>query len=146
MEIFRLLGTIAIDAQQANEAITDTTERASDAENKVAGAFAKIGGAAVRFGTALVTAGAAIGGAWIAAIESTREYRTQMGMLDAAFQTAGHSTEAARQTYSDLNAVLGDSAQATEASQHLAKLTDSEKYGWSLYTVRGVGYKFATTQ
>ena len=24
------------------------------------------------------------------------------------------------------------------------KLTDSEKYGWSLYTVRGIGYKFAT--
>lgn len=122
-----MLGTIAIDAQQANEAITDTTERAQDAENKVAGAFAKIGGAAVKVGTALVTAGAAIGGAWVAAIESTREYRTQMGMLDTAFQTANHSTEAARQTYSDLNAVLGDSAQATEAAQHLAKLADSEK-------------------
>lgn len=122
-----MLGTIAIDAQQANEAITDTTERAQDAENKVAGAFARIGGAAVKVGTALVTAGAAIGGAWVAAIESTREYRTQMGMLDTAFQTANHSTEAARQTYSDLNAVLGDSAQATEASQHLAKLADSEK-------------------
>lgn len=127
MEIFRLLGTIAIDAQQANEAITDTTERASDAESKVAGAFTKIGGAAVKFGTALVTAGAAVGGAWVAAIESTREYRTQMGMLDAAFQTANHSTEAARKTFSDLNAVVGDSAQATEAAQHLAKLTDSEK-------------------
>ena len=122
-----MLGTIAIDAQQANEAITDTTERAQDAENKVAGAFTRIGGAAVKVGTALVTAGAAIGGAWVAAIESTREYRTQMGMLDTAFQTANHSTEAARQTYSDLNAVLGDSAQATEASQHLAKLADSEK-------------------
>ena len=24
------------------------------------------------------------------------------------------------------------------------KLADSEKYGWSLYTVRGIGYKFAT--
>ena len=24
------------------------------------------------------------------------------------------------------------------------KLADSEKYGWSLYTVRGVGYKFST--
>ena len=24
------------------------------------------------------------------------------------------------------------------------KLVDSEKYGWSLYTVRGIGYKFAT--
>ena len=122
-----MLGTIAIDAQQANEAITDTTKRASDAENKVAGAFTKIGGAAVKFGTALVTAGAAVGGAWVAAIESTREYRTQMGMLDAAFQTANHSTEAARKTFSDLNAVVGDSAQATEAAQHLAKLTDSEK-------------------
>lgn len=82
-----MLGTIAIDAQQANEAITDTTERASDAENKVAGAFSRIGGAAVKVGTAIVTAGAAIGGAWITAIESTREYRTQIGMLDTAFQT-----------------------------------------------------------
>ena len=24
------------------------------------------------------------------------------------------------------------------------KLTDSEKYGWTLYTVRGIGYKFST--
>ncbi len=127
MEIFRLLGTIAIDAQQANEAITDTTERARDAEDQVSGAFSRIGGAAATFGAAFITTGAALGGAWIAAIESTREYRTQMGMLDTAFQTAGHSTDAARQTFSDLNAVLGDSAQATEASQHLAKLTDSEK-------------------
>ena len=127
MEIFRLLGTIAIDAQQANEAITDTTERASDAENKVAGAFARIGGAAVRIGTAFVTAGAALGGAWVAAIESTREYRTQMGMLESAFQTAGHSTETARKTFSDLNAVLGDSGQATEAAQQIALLADNEK-------------------
>lgn len=122
-----MLGTIAIDAQQANEAITDTTERARDAEDQVSGAFSRIGGAAATFGAAFITTGAALGGAWIAAIESTREYRTQMGMLDTAFQTAGHSTDAARQTFSDLNAVLGDSAQATEASQHLAKLTDSEK-------------------
>lgn len=48
-------------------------------------------------------------------------------MLDTAFITNGHTTEAARKTYSDLNAVLGDSGQATEASQHLAKLTDNEK-------------------
>jgi len=26
------------------------------------------------------------------------------------------------------------------------KLTDSEKYGWTIYTVRGIGYKFATNQ
>jgi phage-related minor tail protein len=127
MEIFRLLGTIAIDAQQANQAITDTTEQADDAQQKVSDAFTKIGGAALKIGTAFVAAGAVLGGAFVAAIESTREYRTQIGMLETAFQTAGHSTEAAKQTFSDLNAVLGDSAQATEAAQHLALLTDSEK-------------------
>lgn len=68
-----------------------------------------------------------MGGAWLAATESTREYRTQMGMLETAFQTAGHSTEAAKQTYTDLNAVLGDSASATEAAQQLALIAKNEE-------------------
>lgn len=50
-----------------------------------------------------------------------------MGMLDTAFQTAGHSSEAAKQTYSDLNAVLGDSGAATEAAQQLALISDNEE-------------------
>ena len=50
-----------------------------------------------------------------------------MAKLDTAFVASGHSSEAAKQTYSDLNAVLGDSGQATEAAQHLAKLTKSEQ-------------------
>ena len=48
-------------------------------------------------------------------------------MLDTAFQTSGHSSETARKTYSELNAVLGDSGQATEAAQQLAKVADSEQ-------------------
>lgn len=50
-----------------------------------------------------------------------------MGKLDAAFVVSGHSSEAAKRTYSDLNAVLGDSGQATEAAQHLAKLAKTEQ-------------------
>lgn len=68
-----------------------------------------------------------LGGAWVAAIEGSREYRAEMAKLDTAFVVNGHSSEAAKQTYSDLNAVLGDSGQATEAAQHLAKLTKSEQ-------------------
>lgn len=68
-----------------------------------------------------------MGGAFIAAVEGTREYRTQMGQLETAFATADHSAGAAKKTYSDLNAVLGDSGQATEAAQQLALLADSEK-------------------
>ena len=127
MDIFKLLGTIAIDNEQANEALDDTSRRASETGNETESAFSKIGNVALTVGKAVVTAGAALGGAWIAAIEGTREYRTEMGKLDTAFQVSGHSSEAAKKTYSDLNAVLGDSGQATEAAQHLSLLADSEK-------------------
>ena len=127
MELFKLLGTIAINNDAANKSIDDTSKKAQDASKETEDAFAKIGGAASKIVKGIGIAGAALGGAWIAAIEGTREYRTQLGMLDTAFETSGHSTEAARQTYSDLNAVLGDSGQATEAAQHLAELTDNEK-------------------
>lgn len=50
-----------------------------------------------------------------------------MGKLDTAFVTNGHSSEAAKRTYSDLNSVLGDSGQAVEAANHLALLTNNEQ-------------------
>lgn len=127
MELFRLLGTIAIDNESANRALHETSDNAEESSNKTSEAFRKIGTVAGGIAKGIATAGVALGGAWIAAIESTREYRTEMGKLDTAFQVSGHSSEAAKRTYSDLNAVLGDSGQATEAAQHLAKLTKNEK-------------------
>lgn len=127
MELFRLLGTISIDAQQANQAIDDTTNNARDSANEQQEAFAKIGSAAGTLVKGVMTVGAVLGGAFITAIEATREYRTSMGQLETAYTTAGHSADSAKKTYSDLNAVLGDSGQATEAAQMLAVLTDNEK-------------------
>ena len=124
MELFKLLGTIAIDTDKANQAIDDTTNKAEDAGDTQSGAFAKIGSAAATLGRGMVVVGGMIGGALIAATEGTREYRVSMGMLVTAFETAGHSADVAKSTYSDLNAVLRDSGQATEAAQQLAKLTD----------------------
>lgn len=127
MEIFKLLGTIAIDTAAAEKALDDTTKKAQDTGQKSESAFSKIGTAAGTIGKAVLTAGALLSTAWIAAIEGTREYRTHLGMLDTAFQQSGLSSEAARKTYSELNAVLGDSGQATEAAQHIAQLADNEK-------------------
>ena len=127
MELFSLLGTIAIDNTEANRAIRETTDEARTSESEVSDAFAKIGGVASKIATGIGVAGLAIGGAFIATIESTREYRKEMGLLESAFLTAGHSSESAKETYSELNAVLGDSGQAVEASQHLAKIANSEK-------------------
>lgn len=127
MELFRLLGSIAIDNDQANRALDDTAQRAENASQETQSAFSKIGSVAAGIAKGIGVAGAAIGGAWIAAVEGSREYRTEMGKLDTAFQVSGHSSELAKQTYSDLNAVLGDSGQATEAAQHLALLADNEQ-------------------
>lgn len=127
MELFRLLGTIAIDNTEANNALTDTSQRANDSANETESAFAKIGNVAKTVAVGIGTAGLAMGGAFVAAVEGTREYRAEMGLLESAFLTAGHTSDEAKQTYSELNAILGDSGQAVEAAQHLAKIADNEK-------------------
>lgn len=127
MELFKLLGTIAVDNAQAKEAIDDTANKAEAGSKKTDSSFKKIGESALKIGKSVLTAGAALGGAWIAAIESSREYRTEMGKLDTAFVTNGHSTAAAKKTYQDLQAVLGDTDVSVEAANHLAVMTDNEK-------------------
>lgn len=127
MELFKLLGTIAIDGTNANRTLNDVAAKAGSTSSEVESAVNKIGGVAGKIAKGIGVAGAAIGGSWIAAIEGSREYRTEMGLLDSAFATAGHSSTAAKNTYSELNAVLGDSGQAVEAAQHMALLADNEK-------------------
>lgn len=76
---------------------------------------------------ALVTAAAGLATAFLGSAEATREYRTEMGKLEAAFTTAGHTTEAAKKTYEELYAFMGEEDTAVEAANHLAKLVDNEK-------------------
>lgn len=127
MELFKLLGTIAVDNAEANRAIDDTAAKADQGSQKTDSAFKKIGESALEIGKVVMTAGVALGGAWVAAIEGSREYRTEMGKLDTAFVTNGHSSEAAKKTYQDLQAVLGDTDVSVEAANHLAVMTDNEK-------------------
>lgn len=127
MELFKLLGTIAVDNAQAKKAISDTAKEAETGSKKTDSSFKKIGESALKIGKSVLTAGVALGGAWIAAVEGSREYRTEMGKLDTAFVTNGHSSEAAKKTYQDLQAVLGDTDVSVEAANHLAVMTDNEK-------------------
>lgn len=127
MELFKLLGTIAVDSSGATKALDDVSEKAGTTSDEVSSAVTKIGTVAGNIAKGIGVAGAAIGGAWLAAIEGSREYRAEMALLESAFATAGHSSTEAKNTYSELNAVLGDSGQAVEASQHIALLADNEK-------------------
>ena len=73
------------------------------------------------------TAIAATGAALIGLGASTAEYRAEQAKLNAAFEAAGSTAKTAQKTYKDLYRVLGDGGQATEAANHLAKLTKEEK-------------------
>lgn len=71
---------------------------------------------------AAATGFVALGAAAVGVVESTREYRTEQAKLKTAFQNANFSAKDARKTYKDLNGILGDSGQATEAANETAKV------------------------
>lgn len=125
--VFELLGSIAIKNRDANEALKDTATQAEKTGKQIQDAFKKIGTVSLKIGKTIAAGATAIGTAWAANIESTRDYRTAMAKLDAAFVANGHSAETAYNTYKDLQRVLGDTDQATEAANHLAVLCDSEQ-------------------
>ncbi len=114
----------AKETEQALKGVGDESKEVTEKSGKLGAAL----GNAAKVGLQAVAAAAtaAVGGL-IAAAESTREYRTEMGKLDTAFTMTGHSSEAAQETYKTLQGVLGETDQAVEASNHLAQLCEDEE-------------------
>lgn len=144
MELFKLFGTVIVEAKDAIEALQDTSkeaEKTSDSVGDVGTESKKAGKTTVdsmnpippkftkvaKAGAAVVTAVVAIGTAMMEVAESTREYRLEMGKLETAFTTAGHSTEEATATYQEFYSILGETDRAVETSQHIAKLCANEE-------------------
>lgn len=112
------------DAKQELDNVKDKTEKTGSSLKEKLGSAAKVAAKGVAVaGAACVAAGAAI----VALVESTREYRIEQAKLQTSFESAGFSAEAAKNTYTELNGILGDSGQATEAANHLAQLCDTEE-------------------
>ena len=123
LEIFRLVGSVFVDTDKAEKSLQKTDKNAEGVGSKLL----SVGKAAGKFALGVVGAAAAAGAAIVAVTENTREYRTEQGKLQAAFQTQNFSAKEARKTYEALNGVLGDSGQAVEAANHLAQLATNEK-------------------
>ena len=122
-EIIATEGKLDSYQEQAKNAGKATKELGDEAE----GAGAKFGRIAVG-GLKLLGQGVvALSGALVASAEMTRDYRQEMGKLDTAFTTSGHSSEAALSTYKALQGVLGETDQAVEAANHLAQLATNEE-------------------
>ena len=123
LEIFRLVGSVFVDTDSAEKSLKKTDKTAEGFGSKLLEAGKTAGKFAMAVGGAAVAAGTAI----VGLTESTREYRTEQGKLQAAFETQNFSAETARSTYEALNGILGDSGQAVEAANHLAMLANNEE-------------------
>ena len=144
MDVFKLFGRIIINNEEAIDALEETADKAEEASESVddlgnesrqtgkittssllplPDKFAKVATAA----GVVVTAVVAIANAAIRVADVTREYRLEMGKLETAFTTSGHSAETATETYQALYSVLGETDRSVEASQHLARLCSTEE-------------------
>ena len=112
------------ETNQALKGMDDTTEDVEESSSNLGATLANVAKTGL---AAVATATTALVTGLVASAEATREYRTEMGKLDTAFTTAGHSSEAAKMTYQALQGVLGETDQAVEAANHLAQLTDNEQ-------------------
>ena len=123
-EAVRNLGNSTEDSA---EALKDQEKKAEAAEDALDDLTATATEAAKTGITALVGAATAAVTAIIGLEEATREYRTEMGKLETAFNQSGYSTEAAKETYAELQSILGETDQAVEAANHIAKLAKNEE-------------------
>lgn len=118
---------------QADDFGDELEGAAKDADN-ASSKFDKVGsvvkGMGVAIGAAVVAAGAALAGltkSFLDLAESTREYREDQAKLDAAFITAGFTTDQASEAYKSFYSILGEEDRSVEAVNHLAKLCSTEE-------------------
>lgn len=102
MEIFKLLGTIAVDSSAAEEGISRAESSAEKAESKIGKAFDKIGSAAVACGKVIAT-GLAVGATAFAtlatkALDMAGELEQNLGGAEAVFGEFAGKMEATAQT------------------------------------------------
>ena len=114
-------------AKEASEGTRELAESAEKAGESGAGMGEKFANAA-KVGIGAVVAGAtAAVTALVGSAEATREYRTEMGKLNTAYETVGHKTATAEEAYKRLYGVIGETDQTVEAAQQIALLAESEE-------------------
>ena len=144
MELFKLVGAVVVKTAEAIEALKETMEEAEKTGESVEGLGEKSKKSGkttvasllgippnmeklVKAGAGVVSAFTAIGVAAVKLVDSTREYRLEMGKLETAFTAAGHTTEEATATYRTFYSILGETDRAVEVSQHISKLCANEE-------------------
>ena len=127
MELFKLLGTIAINNSEANRALKETSSAAKDTADDISGAasssknsgskwgsaFKKIGSGALALGktvaTGLAVGATALGGLTVKALSTAGELEQNMGGSEAVFKEyAASIQETAKSAFSNMGLSTSD--------------------------------------
>lgn len=169
MNVFSLLGTIAINADSAHKAIDGTTKKAEKASGKMNKAFSAIGSSAVHAGK-MIASGMAVGAAALGALFKLSlgeyaEYEQLVGGVETlfkdskdkvmqyaneAYKTAGLSANDYLSTVTSFSASLlqglgGDTEEAAElANMAVTDMADNaNKMGTAMSSVQDAYHGFA---
>lgn len=97
MELFKLLGRIVVDNEDANKALKQTSDTAEETHSKFSGAMSKIGSTAKIAGATVIagigSAVTAVAGLGKAAISSYADYEQLCGGVETLFGAGGQSIE-----------------------------------------------------
>ena len=113
MDLFELVGTIAIKNNEANQALDETSNKGEQTQGKLGKAFSAIGnGAAVvgkAIGAGLVAGGTAMAGLTVKALNLSGELEQNMGGSEQVFaEYAGKMQETAKNAFSNMGLSTSD--------------------------------------
>lgn len=127
MNLFDLFAKISLDTSAYETGVEKSTNQGKALSGTLKNDLTKAADLGAKGLKVLAGVVVATGGSLVTLAESTREYRTEMGKLNTAFETNGFTAETAYETYADLQSVLGDTGQTVEAVNNLSALADSEE-------------------
>lgn len=116
-----------ISSEKAAKGLKDFGDTAQKAQKSSDSLASKLSGGIKKglMGIATAAAGAVAG--FIATGLATQDTMEDMGKLEAAFTSAGHTTETARKSFQEMVGILGETDQSVEAVNHLARLTKNQQ-------------------
>lgn len=112
------------DVEAALKDVDNASDDAGSGSDELGGKMSSLAAGGVK-----VLAGALVGlaTAFLGTAEATREYRTEMGKLEAAFTSMDYGADTAAAAYEKLYSIIGETDQSVEAAQQIALLANSEK-------------------
>lgn len=112
MDLFELVGTIAIKNSEANKALDETSQKGEKTESKLSKAFSAVGkGAAVAgkaIATGLVAGGAAMASLTVKALNLSGELEQNIGGAESVFKELGSSIDEMSAPMQVLNTSTGE--------------------------------------